>query len=202
MSTRYHSLGAMLLILVALGWNRQTIVGDHRDPRPGRGMSTTGSKRSDVHRIAQPAAAKPAQRVFGNDIFCCFSMEGDTSSGESGSVDVCCLDEIIVTTSYRRVFLSATIQGAAPSEGDFGFSAYITDGDSITIVPRITSAAPGEPKTITGAIDLPAGTYEFCLRITATNFGAQISWEEASLQAIVGQIVDEQQCYRPGGGGV
>ena len=166
-------------------------------------MSATGSKRSDVHRVAVPAAAKPAHRVFGNDIYCCVDQGGNSYEAEEFVTTVCCLEPFIIGTSFQRVFLSATLAGAQLLEGDFGISMFIHDaGSNIIIVPTIQSLVPGEPKTITGAVDLAAGTYQFCLKVSATSFGSQFSWEEASLQAIVGQIVDTAQCFRTDGGGV
>ena len=45
---------------------------------------------------------------------------------------------------------------------------------------------------VTGAIDLPAGTHEICIRLTPQS--ADLSYTEASLQVILGQEVATQSC--------
>ncbi len=161
------------------------------------------SKRSDVMRNQFPAATRAANRAIGNDIYCCTNQQGATTTEFGGSEVVCVLDQIIVADTYRRIFLSATI--ASPhrlvEDPEFPFSmsmAIIDLNSGLVMVPSIFSRLEHEPKTITSAVDVGPGTYEFGLMFGAGSFGLLITTGEAAMQAIMGQVVVEQQCISSG----
>jgi hypothetical protein len=58
----------------------------------------------------------------------------------------------------------------------------------------------GNPVALTGAIDLPAGSHDICIRMYPESFDGWGDWSGASLQVIVGQTVDERGCIVDGGG--
>lgn len=64
-----------------------------------------------------------------------------------------------------------------------------------TIVLATHAAYPNEDGSLslTGAIDLPAGTYDLAVRITADP-GTTVNWAGGALQVILGQPVSEPHC--------
>jgi hypothetical protein len=59
----------------------------------------------------------------------------------------------------------------------------------------------GSPAALTGAIDLPMGEHEICIRMYPQDYDGWGDWSGANLQVIVGQTVDERGCVVQGGGG-
>jgi hypothetical protein len=70
----------------------------------------------------------------------------------------------------------------------------MTTGEVISSV----TALSGSPVSLTGAIDLPVGDHQICIRMYPEEAEAYGDWSGASLQIILGQTVDERGCI-PGG---
>lgn len=68
--------------------------------------------------------------------------------------------------------------------------------DTLTDTVVFTHAGyPNESGSLclTGAIDLPAGTYDFALRLHS--YGGTVTWQGGAFQMIVGQTVEERHCF-------
>lgn len=159
------------------------------------------SKRLDVMRNQFPAQTRAANRAIGNDIYCCVNQDGGLTFEDGESVDICTLDDIVVDDTYRRIFLSATIgRPILVSTGDeilFQISVAILERNhGLIMVPSVSSSVEGQPLTITAAVDVGPGVYSFAINMGATQYGTMISSGETSLQAIIGQVVAEPQCFR------
>jgi hypothetical protein len=157
----------------------------------------------DVHRSASIAAAKAVNRSISNAIYCCVNEHGVSGTGV---LDLCSI-ALEVYDNFQRIFLSATVSQvwALQSDGEtpstYGVNLWIADeGTGTIIIPGISTITPYQGHSLTGAVDLPPGSYNWILRMSAGGFGEYAFASSSSEQLIVGQIVPVQQCVHVGGG--
>lgn len=148
-------------------------------------------------------------------IFCCVQYDGgqiDYDELDQEVIPAACSVEFSVDRDYRRVFLSGTIgainieyTGDGDPTGLARFFAYIDVVGAQIAVPQIDVTMEygnlhRESISITSAIDLPFGDYEARLLIVPAYSDTRVYYFESANQAIVGQVVNEQVCWRTGGG--
>lgn len=159
------------------------------------------TRRPDVYRTEFPTRATANPRSIGFAIFCDINTDGGTSTPDVYVDTLLCSIQIDSMDDYQRVFVSATVAGInphAPTQAQAGASLVISIPEvSQAIIPGVEVMEHMSAATITGAIDLPQGSYTFDLWIANTNFesGSYIEWGAASMQVIVGQVVTAQECW-------
>lgn len=158
------------------------------------------TRRSDVYRTESVTQSRAANRALGSEILCCVNQDGGGIGGGPTYFEPCSI-AFSVDDSFRRVFFSATVaQVFSQSIADLmggGIELFILDPDAgITLVPLIITYVNSEAHTITAAIDLAPGDYNFRIRLAMLSFDDTITCGECAMQAIVGQVVSVQECVR------
>lgn len=162
------------------------------------------TRRPDVYRTTFPTQAVANPRSLGAAIFCDIGSSGLTEPDDVERVLLCSI-EIDSLDDYQRVFASATVGGIAPfspTQAEAQANVWIdVDGASQSIVPSVYVREIAGHASITGAIDLPRGSYTFGLYIANGSFeeGSYIQWSTNSLQIITAQVVSAQECWVGGG---
>lgn len=159
------------------------------------------TRRPDVYRTNFPTRATANPRSIGASIFCDINTDGGSTSPDEYPETILCSIDLDVLEDYQRVFASATVAGIFPhsaTQSQALANLYINVfGSNQAIIPGVSvQEIPGHA-TMTGAIDLPVGSYTFQLHIANGSFesGAYIEWGQSSLQLIVAQVVSAQECW-------
>lgn len=159
------------------------------------------TRRPDVYRTNFPTRATANPRSIGASIFCDINTGGGYTLPDEYPTNILCSIQLDVLENYQRVFASATVANVFPhsaTQSQAIASLYIdVFGANQTIVPDVSVQETPGHATMTGAIDLPIGSYSFDLHIDNGSFesGAYIEWGRSSLQLIVAQVVSVQECW-------
>lgn len=159
------------------------------------------TRRPDVYRTNFPTRAIANPRALAGAIFCDINPDGGSTSPDDYPEILLCSIQIDSMDDYQRVFVSATVAGVTPysptpENARAGIFIRVV-GTNQDIVPGVSvEVVPGHAN-ITGAIDLPQGSYTFELYIVNNSFesGAYIQWGGSSMQVITGQVVSAQECW-------
>lgn len=134
-------------------------------------------------------------------IFCDLSPDGGSTLPDEYPNILLASIQIDSMDDYQRVFVSATVAGISPfspTQDEARASLWISVPEANQgIIPGVQVQAHPGHGNITGALDLPQGSYTFELYIANSSYesGSYIEWGASSMQVIVGQVVSAQECW-------